>query len=59
MKSLRSVLLVIGIAGVLAAAYALIVRQDWTSGIAGVVCGASLIVGAWQLKDKQAEDLER
>ena len=59
MKSLRIVLQVIGVAGVLAAAYALIARQDWTGGIAGAVCGASLIVGAWQLNDKQAEDLER
>jgi len=50
MRSLYYPLLIIGILGMLASIYSVVISNNWTNAISGAVCGACLLFGAWQIR---------
>ncbi len=53
MKTTRYILLVIGVAGLVAAVFGLIKGDAFTDQVMTIVCGACLIYGYFQLKNYQ------
>jgi multisubunit Na+/H+ antiporter MnhF subunit len=58
MKSTKYILLVIGVAGVVASFYRIIEGDQFIDHIIGIVCGVSLIFGFFELNKKENRSLK-
>jgi uncharacterized membrane protein len=54
MKQLKYSLLIVGLLGILFSTYGLFVNVEWTSSLMGLICGACLIYGYFEV-DKSSK----
>ncbi|GEM_PF-6426314 len=55
-KSLKPILLIIGILGLVSGVYGIIKGQDFTDYLVGLICGSALILSAFTLEKGESEE---